>query len=37
VDAAQLAALQAQVNQLQATLNNLSGSIRVQVQPTPKQ
>jgi len=36
-DPAQLAALQSQVNQLQATINSLSGSIRVQVKPTPKQ
>jgi hypothetical protein len=36
-DPAQLQALQDQVNRLQATLNSLSGSIRVQVQPTPKQ
>jgi S1-C subfamily serine protease len=37
VDSAQLQALQDQVNRLQATVNSLSGSIRVQVQPTPKQ
>jgi Trypsin-like peptidase domain len=36
-DPAAFAALQTQVNQLQTTLNNLNGSIRIQVQPTPKQ
>jgi len=36
-DPAQLQALQAQVTALQNVINSLSGSIRVQVTPTPKQ